>query len=80
MTGLQQKKGSSILYFPVAALGGSCWVPQFILSNVYSSLPVPAQSGWMSNPDDVAYDIEWEASEAQEKMKSTIIFIKTFWL
>lgn len=56
----------------------SCWMAQLwrnsILSDVYSSLPVPEQSGWMCKPDGT-YEIEWEAAEAQAKIQSTIDFL-----
>jgi len=44
--------------------------------DVYSSLPPPEQSGWIK--DDKKYSIDWEATEALEKIKGTIHFLTRY--
>ena len=55
----------------------TCWVVQLwrnsVLPDVYSSLPLPQQSSWLCL--DGIYSINWEASEVQQEVQSSIDFL-----
>lgn len=56
----------------------SCWVSQMWqnspLLDLYSSIPLPENSGWIRHSDG-SYTIDWEAPEIQEKTKHTTDFL-----
>ena len=55
----------------------SCWVSQMWQNSseedVFSSLPLPEESGW--NKSDDGYTFDWEAPEIQSKVQETIDFL-----
>ena len=54
----------------------SFWTSQLSspLPDLYSTLPLPGQNGWLLNSDG-SYSTDWEAPEVQDKITQTINFL-----
>ena len=44
------------------------------LSDIFSSLPPPKESGWVHNPDNT-YSVDWEDPEIEGQIKQNIDFL-----